>query len=92
MSTPLLIVLSVVEAVLLVVVLALALIEVRRRLSAIAEGLDTLGSALATVESQHLRSLGPAVEAINNGLGVVLGRLPDVAKKAATVAAHVRAR
>ncbi|MDQ6749766.1 MAG: hypothetical protein M3Z33_03280 [Actinomycetota bacterium] len=92
MSTPLLIVLSVVEAVLLVAVLALALIEVRRRLSAIAEGLDTLGSALATVQSQDLRALRPAVEAINAGLGVVLGRLPDVARKAATVAAHVRAR
>lgn len=92
MSTPLLIALSVVEAVLLVAVLALALIEVRRRLTGIADGLDTLGSALATVESAHLRSLTPAVEAINDGLGAILGRLPGVAKKAATVAAHVRER
>lgn len=92
MSTPLLIVLSVLEAVLLVVVLALALIEVRRRLARISDGLDTLGQALTTVESQHLRTLAPAVEAINRGLAAIGGRLPGVARKAAIVADHVRRR
>ena len=43
MSTSLLIVLSVAEAVVLVVVLALALIEIRRRLSSIASDLNDLG-------------------------------------------------
>jgi uncharacterized membrane protein len=92
MSTPLLIVLSVAEAVLVVGVLALALIEIRRRLTAISDGLDTLGSALATVESQHLRSLAPAVEAINEGVSAILGTLPGVSDKAAIVASRVRQR
>ena len=39
--------LSVAEAVVLVVVLALALIEIRRRLNSIAEGLGELGTALS---------------------------------------------
>jgi hypothetical protein len=65
MSTSLLIVLSVAEAVVLVVVLALALIEIRRRLNSIAKGLGDLGDALTTVEAEHLRPLRPAVEAIN---------------------------
>jgi hypothetical protein len=92
MSTALFILLSVVEAVLLVLVLAVALIQVRRRLTTIAEGLGTLGSALATVESQHLRPLAPAVQAINEQLEVIVGALPGIADKAATVAAHSRRR
>jgi hypothetical protein len=92
MSTTLLIVLSVAEAVVLVVVLALALIEIRRRLTDIAEGLGTLGSALTTVESQHLRPLAPAVKAINEQFTGIIGLMPGVAEKAATVAAHARKR
>jgi hypothetical protein len=92
MSTTLLIVLSVAEAVVLVVVLALALIEIRRRLTDIAEGLGTLGSALTTVESQHLRPLAPAVKAINEQFKGIIGLMPGVAEKAATVAAHARKR
>ncbi len=90
MSTSLLIVLSVAEAVVLVVVLALALIEIRRRLTTIAEGLATLGSALTTVESEHLRPLGPAVVAINDQFSRIIGLMPGVADKAAIVAAHAR--
>lgn len=90
MSTELLIVLSVAEAVLLVAVLALALIEIRRRLNEIAEGLETLGTALTTVESEHLRSLRPAVEAINRQFDGIIGLMPEVARKAAIVAAHTR--
>jgi hypothetical protein len=92
MSTSLLIVLSVAEAVVLVVVLALALIEIRRRLTDIAEGLGTLGSALTTVESQHLRPLAPAVKAINEQFTGIIGLMPGVAEKAAIVAAHARKR
>jgi hypothetical protein len=92
MSTTLLIVLSVAEAVVLVVVLALALIEIRRRLTDIAEGLGTLGSALTTVESQHLRPLAPAVKAINEQFTGIIGLMPGVAEKAAIVAAHARKR
>lgn len=90
MSTSLLIVLSVVEAVILIVVLALALIEIRRRLAAIAEGLGTLGSALTTVESEHLRPLRPAVVAINDQFSRIIGLMPGVADKAAIVAAHAK--
>ena len=90
MSTSLLIVLSVAEAVVLVAVLALALIEIRRRLDEIAEGLSTLGTALSTVESEHLRPLRPAVEAINEQFTGIIDLMPGVADKAAIVATHTR--
>lgn len=90
MSTSLLIVLSVAEAVLVIVVLALALIDIRRRLARIATGLGTLATALDTVESQHLRPLRPAVENINNAFARIIGLMPGVADKAAIVAAHAR--
>ncbi len=90
MSTNLLIVLSVAEAVILVVVLALALIEIRRLLNSIAEDLGVLGSALTTVESEHLRPLRPAVEAINAQFEGIIGLMPGVAEKAAIVAEHAR--
>lgn len=82
--------LSVIEAVILIVVLALALIEIRRRLTRIAEGLGTLGVALTTVEAEHLRPLTPAVEAINKQFSGIIGLMPGVADKAAIVAAHAR--
>jgi hypothetical protein len=87
-----LIALSVAEAVLVVVVLALALIEIRRRLTRIADGLNRLGSALTTVESEHLRPLARAVEAINDQFSKILDLLPRVADKAAIVAEHARKR
>ena len=78
--------LSVVLAVVVVAVLAVALILVRRKLHSISEGLATLGSALDTVESEHLRPLEPAVTAINAQFDVILGALPGIASKAAVVA------
>ncbi|MDP9227933.1 MAG: hypothetical protein M3M99_02635 [Actinomycetota bacterium] len=92
MSTSTLIVLSVAEAVLVVVVLALALIDIRRRLLRIAAGLDTLGGALTGVEAEHLRPLRPAVEAINAQFAGIIGLMPGVADNAAIVAAHARKR
>jgi hypothetical protein len=89
-STSLLIVLSVAEAVVLVVVLALALIEIRRRLNSIAQGLGDLGAALTTVEADHLRPLRPAVEAINAQFEGIIDLMPGVAAKAAIVAEHAR--
>jgi hypothetical protein len=86
MSTDALIVLSVVLAVVVVAVLALALIEVRRGLTRISAGLEALDSALQGVESEHLRPLGPAVEAINAQFDIILGALPGIARKAAVVA------
>jgi uncharacterized membrane protein YkgB len=69
-----------------IVVLALALIEIRRRLVRINEGLATLGTALTGVEAEHLRPLEGAVKAINAQFDVILGALPEIARKAAIVA------
>jgi hypothetical protein len=80
------IILSVLLAVVVIAVLAVALILVRRRLEEISEGLATLGSALTTVESQHLRPLEPAVKAINAQFDVILSALPGIARKASIVA------
>jgi hypothetical protein len=80
------IVLSVLLAVVVVAVLAVALIRIREGLQAISEGLDTLRSALEGVEAEHLRPLEPAVKAINAQFDVILSALPAIAKKAAVVA------
>jgi hypothetical protein len=86
MSTDAYILLSVLLGLLVVVVLAVALLEVRRGLTAISEGLATLGSALSGVEAEHLRPLEGAVKAINAQFEVILGALPGIARKAAMVA------
>ena len=86
MSRDALIVLSVVLAVIVVAVLALALIEIRRRLMSIGAGLATLGGALEGVEAEHLRPLEGSVKAINAQFDVILGALPEIARKAAIVA------
>jgi hypothetical protein len=81
-----LILFSVVLAIGVVIVLAVALIEVRRRLMRISEGLAALGSALEGVEAEHLRPLEGAVKAINAQFDIILGALPGIARKAAIVA------
>jgi hypothetical protein len=86
MSTDTYILLSVLLALVVIAVLAVALIMVRRRLTAISEGLATLASALSGVEAEHLRPLEPAVKAINAQFDVILGALPEIARKAAVVA------
>ena len=67
-------------------IVIVALIEVRRGLRNIAQGLATLGTALETVESEHLKPLRPAVEAINAQFYVILSALPGIGAKAAIVA------
>ena len=86
MSSDTLTVLTVVLAVVVIAVLAVALIMIRRGLQEISDGLGTLHSALADVESQHLRPLEGAVEAINAQFETILGALPGIARKAAVVA------
>jgi hypothetical protein len=81
-----LVLLSVLLAIVVVAVLALALIEVRRGLTRISEGLAALGGALEGVEAEHLRPLEPAVKAINAQFEIILGALPGIARKAAVVA------
>jgi hypothetical protein len=81
-----LVLLGVVLAVLVVLVLAVALIQVRAGLRNISEGLATLAGALDGVEQEHLRPLEPAVKAINAQFDIILGALPGIARKAAIVA------
>ncbi len=78
--------LAIILAVVVVAVLALALIEIRRRLLSISSGLATLSGALAGVEAEHLAPLGPAVEAINAQFEIITGALPEIGRKAAIVA------
>jgi hypothetical protein len=80
--------LSILLAVVVVAVLAAALIEVRRGLRNISQGLNTLGDALETVESEHLRPLEPAVKAINAQFDIILSALPGIGAKAAIVASR----
>jgi hypothetical protein len=80
--------LSILLAVVVVAVLAAALIEVRRGLRNIANGLATLGTALETVESEHLKPLEPAVKAINAQFEIILSALPGIGAKAAIVASR----
>ena len=80
------VVLAIILGTVVVVVLALALIEIRRRLMKISGGLATLASALDGVESEHLRPLEPAVKAINAQFDIILGALPGIGRKAAIVA------
>jgi hypothetical protein len=83
-----LLLLSVLLALVVIAVLAIALIRVRKGLENISEGLATLGSALETVEAEHLRPLEPAVRAINAQFDTILGALPGIGSKAAIVAAR----
>ncbi len=85
-TTHLLVLLSVILAVVVIAVLALALIEVRRGLTRISEGLGTLGSALEGVEAEHLRPLEGSVKAINAQFDIILSALPGIGRKAAIVA------
>jgi hypothetical protein len=85
-DTDVLVLLSVLLAVVVVAVLAVALIRIRSDLEAASEGLATLADALETVESEHLRPLEPAVKAINGQFDVIVGAFPGIAAKAAVVA------
>jgi len=80
------VVLSLLLAVVVIAVLAVALIEVRRSLHASAEGLATLAGALEMVEAEHLAPLEPAVKAINAQFDIILSALPGIGAKAAIVA------
>ncbi len=86
MSHDTLVVLSVLLAVVVIAVLVVALVLVRRGLHRTAQNLATLAGALETVESDHLRPLEPAVQAINAQFDVILSALPGIAAKAAVVA------
>jgi hypothetical protein len=86
MSSTTLTILSVLLAVVIVVVLAGALILIRLGLESASGKLDALAGALEGVESEHLRPLEPAVQAINAQFDIIVSALPGIAKKAAVVA------
>jgi len=90
MSRTTLILISYVEAALLVVILSVGLNQVRVRLTAISDGLGDLGGMLGTVESQHLRGLSKWVADVNAPLQVIAGVLPGIAAKAALVVRKAR--
>jgi hypothetical protein len=81
-----LVVLTVALIVVVIAVLAYALIVVSRGLTRISAGLATLAGALEGVETEHLRPLEPAVQAINAQFDIILSALPGIARKAAIVA------
>lgn len=85
MSRLVLILLSFLEAALLVVILSIGLFTIRRRLMIISDGLGDLGGQLGTIETQHLRGLMTWVTDINGPLQVINGVLPGIAAKAALV-------
>ena len=85
MSTELMILLSMLAPALLVVILAVGLFQVAKRLEIISDGLGTLGGALATVESQHLRPLFKLAGDVNGPLKIIVDTLPVIAGKARLV-------
>ncbi len=85
-DTDTLVLLSVLLAVVVVAVVAVALIVIRSKLESTSRNLSTLADALETVESEHLRPLEPAVQAINAQFDVIVGAFPGIAAKAAVVA------
>jgi hypothetical protein len=89
MSYEFLVAATVAEVLLLVIVLVVALTNVRSGLAYIAGGLTALAGALSTVESQHLRPLGSVVGQINQRFATILSVLPGIAAKAAFVVRKV---
>jgi len=86
MSSTTLTILSVLEALVIIAVLAGALIVIRAGLRSTSAKLATLAGALETVEAEHLKPLEPAVRAINAQFDIIVGALPGIAAKAAVVA------
>jgi uncharacterized protein YoxC len=86
MSTTAFVILSVMLAAVVILVLVAALVRVQQGLERASAGLATLASALAGVESDHLRPLEGAVKDINTQFDVILSALPGIGKKAAIVA------
>ena len=86
MSETTLIILSVILAVVVIAVLAAALVKIRQDLEDTSNNLATLAGALKMVEQEHLQPLEPAVKAINAQFDVILGAMPEIARKAAIVA------
>jgi hypothetical protein len=90
MSSSALEALSVVEAVLLVAVLALALLRIRVHLRGISQGLKVLAEGVLAVE-RDLSKIGPLARSANEPLRTIVAALPGIAQGAEAEAARVRA-
>lgn len=76
---------TIIEAGLLVLVLAVALARVRSRLTAIADALRVLAEGVLAIE-RDLRQIRPAAAGINEPLRTIVGALPTIAGLAEVVA------
>lgn len=85
MSTSLLVLLTVVEVLALVAVLAVYVLLLTRRLRSISSTLGLIAFGVRAVESQVAR-IPPAVTRINHGLGTLSTSLPIVTEKARRLA------
>jgi hypothetical protein len=90
MSTSTLAALTIVEAALLVAVLAAALLRLRVHLQAIAAGLKVVAEGVLGVESD-LSQIGPLARGANAPLSTIVSALPDIAAGAEREAVRVRA-
>ncbi len=87
MSTQLLVILTVVEIVLLVAVLALYLIVLTRRLHAVADILQQVGVGVTSVRGD-VALVGAGAAILNRKLETIAGALPPIAEKAEALAAQ----
>lgn len=87
MSVTLLIVLTVVEIVALVVVLAIYLAQVAKHLRSIGASLAKVTFGVRAVERQ-VSVIGPGVGKVNQTLEEIAGALPGIAEKAERLAAR----
>jgi hypothetical protein len=86
MSVELLVVLTVVEIVLLVAVLAVFVLLLTRRLQATADTLGQVAGGLGAVQ-EDVALVGPGAALLESKLRVIVGALPAIAAKAESVAA-----
>ena len=93
MSTALLVTLTVIEIVLLVVVLALFVILITRRLRAIAGALGQLSGVIVRAIQGDVFLIGAGAAILNRKLNAIAGMLPAMAEKAESLPAkQTRAR
>lgn len=82
-----LVVLTVLEILIVVGVLATYLILIGRRLDSIATNLGKVAFGVRAIESQT-SSIGPSVVALNEELTAITGALPDIAATAERIASR----
>lgn len=87
MSTALLVTLTVIEIVALVVVLALFVILITRRLRAIASAIGQLSGGIVRAIQGDVFLIGAGAAILNRKLNAIAGMLPGIAEKAESLPA-----